>query len=169
LTIKAQEKQIENANATYNHIKVSEPQLQKLSEYETRIDQLTKQLLLWEADTRKFQEQKRHMEILVAQWNKMEMMLETKEKEINQLKTTVSSQSLIIDDLKIKSESLSQNQSGQGIALERQIWTFERDKRDKELKKLETDYEMLKKQNCELQSRIIELSAKIKSTDPSKS
>ncbi|CAG8812874.1 16709_t:CDS:2, partial [Racocetra fulgida] len=51
------------------------------------------------------------------------------------------------------SESLLQNQSGQGIALERQmqIWTFERDKRDKELKKLETDYEMLKKQNCELQ------------------
>ncbi|CAG8680641.1 4608_t:CDS:2, partial [Cetraspora pellucida] len=69
--------------------KVSEPQLQKLSEYESRIDQLTKQLLLWEADTCKFQEQKCHMEILVAQWNKMEMMLETKEKEINQLRTTV--------------------------------------------------------------------------------
>ncbi|CAG8498975.1 16089_t:CDS:10 [Gigaspora margarita] len=150
-----------------NDIKVSEPQLQKITEYENRIDQLTKQLLLWEADTRKFQEQKHHMEILVAQWNKMEMMLEAKEKEINQLRTTVNSQSLVIDDLKMKSESLSQNQSGQGTALERQyvrtlkmqIWTFERDKRDKELKKLETDYEM---------SQIIELSAKIESFDPPK-
>lgn len=174
LTIKAQTKQIEESNAKNfrleNDIKVSEPQLQKITEYENRIDQLTKQLLLWEADTRKFQEQKHHMEILVAQWNKMEMMLEAKEKEINQLRTTVNSQSLVIDDLKMKSESLSQNQSGQGTALERQmqIWTFERDKRDKELKKLETDYEMVKKQNSELQSQIIELSAKIESFDPPK-
>ncbi|CAG8490766.1 26429_t:CDS:10 [Dentiscutata erythropus] len=165
LTIKAQAKQIEEANTMNfkleNDIKVSEPQLQKLTEYENRIDQLTKQLLLWEADTRKFQEQKYHMEILVAQWNKMEMMLETKDKEINQLRITVNSQSLVIDDLKIKSESLSQNQSGQGTALEKQMqmWTFERDKRDKELKKLETDYEM---------SQIIELSAKIESLDPPK-
>ncbi|RGB30405.1 hypothetical protein C1646_627953 [Rhizophagus diaphanus] len=93
LVIDAQNKQIEVFSAKCfsleNQIKLHEPQLQKLTEYEHTIDQLTKQLMLWEADTIKFQEQKRLMETLVGNWHKMEMMLKSGEYEIQQLRFTI--------------------------------------------------------------------------------
>ncbi|PKY17431.1 hypothetical protein RhiirB3_487443 [Rhizophagus irregularis] len=94
LVIDAQNKQIEVLSAKCfsleNQIKLHEPQLQKLTEYEHTIDQLTKQLMLWEADTIKFQEQKRLMETLVGNWHKMEMMLKSGEHEIQQLSSTIT-------------------------------------------------------------------------------
>ncbi|CAG8622549.1 16048_t:CDS:2, partial [Racocetra fulgida] len=85
----------ENASIKKKHVQWEDELNAKLKKYreekkewKTELDKVEEQLREAKADTRKFQEQKRHMEILVAQWNKMEMMLETKEKEINQLKTT---------------------------------------------------------------------------------
>ncbi|CAG8437515.1 1711_t:CDS:10 [Acaulospora morrowiae] len=121
-----------------------------------------------EADTHKFQEQKRLMEALVAQWHKMELKLEFGEAEIKQLKSLVSSQSRIIDDLKIKSESSLQNTRTNTLEKQMRIWTSERDRRDKEFKRLETNYENVKKHNEELQLRIVELLAQVESlTQPS--
>ncbi|PKK68279.1 hypothetical protein RhiirC2_782450 [Rhizophagus irregularis] len=170
LVIDAQNKQIEVLSAKCfsleNQIKLHEPQLQKLTEYEHTIDQLTKQLM--EADTIKFQEQKRLMETLVGNWHKMEMMLKSGEHEIQQLSSTITSQSLVIDDLKIQLENSTKNIERPEKALEKQMmmWSFERDKRDKEFKKLETQFDEVKKHNEELQSRIIELLAKIESLTP---
>ncbi|CAG8665650.1 9630_t:CDS:10 [Funneliformis caledonium] len=172
LIIDVQNKQIEEISAKNfsleNQIILHEPQLQKLTEYEQRIDQLTKQLILWEADTRKFQEQKRLMESLVGKWHKMEVMLKAGEQEIKQLKSVISSQSFTIDDLKIKLEYYKNISGGPGNAMEKQIrmWSFERDKRDKEFIKLETRFDQVKKQNGELQSRVIELLAQIESLSP---
>lgn len=68
---------------------MNEPQIQKLNEYKNQIDQLTKQLVLWEADSRKFQEQKLLMETLVSQWRKMELKLESIEAENKHLKSLI--------------------------------------------------------------------------------
>ncbi|CAG8434079.1 5283_t:CDS:10 [Diversispora eburnea] len=93
LTINIQAKQIEESNAKNfkleSEIKVHEPQIQKLNEYKNQINQLTKQLVIWESDSRKFQEQKLLMETLVGQWHKMEFKLESSEVEIKSLKSLV--------------------------------------------------------------------------------
>ncbi|CAG8443562.1 5471_t:CDS:2 [Acaulospora colombiana] len=121
-----------------------------------------------EADTRKFQEQKQLMETLVAQWHKMKIKLESGEAEIKKLKLFVSSQSRIIDDLKAKSESSLKNTEKNALEKQMRIWTLERDRRDKEFKKLETYYENVKKRNEELQTHIIDLLAQIESLTQSR-
>ncbi|RHZ56071.1 hypothetical protein Glove_406g31 [Diversispora epigaea] len=162
LTISIQAKQIEESNAKNfkleSEIKVNEPQIQKLNEYKNQVNQLTKQLVIWESDSRKFQEQKLLMETLVSQWHKMELKLESSEVEIKSLKSLVSSQSCIIDDLKIKLEPFS-TETTNALTKQMNIWTFERDKRDKAFKKLEIQYEKVKKRNEELEWRNMELLA----------
>ncbi|CAI2179751.1 10446_t:CDS:10 [Funneliformis geosporum] len=144
---------------------------QELREAKLIIDVQNKQIKeisAKEADTRKFQEQKRLMESLVGKWHKMEVILKAGEHEIKQLKSVVSSQSFTIDDLQIKLENHKNISGGPGNAMEKQmmIWSFERDKRDKEFIKLETRFDQVKKQNGELQSRVIDLLAQVESLSP---
>ncbi|CAJ0826827.1 4778_t:CDS:2 [Entrophospora sp. SA101] len=162
LTISKQSRRIEEIEAknflVESKLKLIEPELVKLTEYQEIIDQLKKQLVLWELDTKKFERQKKDLEILVMEWHKMEMILESKDQEIEQLKNLVSDQSEMINELRIKcKKNVKDSQNNQKTAFEKQF---------EEYKKLETNYDQLKKSNEELKSEVLELLAKIESLTP---
>lgn len=48
-----------------------------VQEYETEIDQLTKQLALWEQDTGTIKTQKQYIETLLSRWRATENILES--------------------------------------------------------------------------------------------
>nr|CAG8470280.1 2959_t:CDS:10 [Entrophospora candida] len=162
LTISKQSRRIEEIEAknflVESKLKLIEPELVKLTEYQEIIDQLKKQLVLWEFDTKKFERQRKDLEILVMEWHKMEMILESKDQEIEQLKNLVSDQSEMINELRIKcKKNVKDSQNNQKTAFEKQF---------EEYKKLETNYDQLKKSNEELKSEVLELLAKIESLTP---
>nr|CAG8447155.1 8700_t:CDS:10 [Entrophospora candida] len=162
LTISKQSRRIEEIEAknflVESKLKLIEPELVKLTEYQEIIDQLKKQLVLWELDTKKFERQRKDLEILVMEWHKMEMILESKDQEIEQLKNLVSDQSEMINELRIKcKKNVKDSQNNQKTAFEKQF---------EEYKKLETNYDQLKKSNEELKSEVLELLAKIESLTP---
>ncbi|KAG9299233.1 hypothetical protein G9A89_013881 [Geosiphon pyriformis] len=167
LVIDSQNRQIDETNAKVfsleNQLKVLEPKLEQLTEYEHRNYQLTKELLLWQEDTRKFQEQKRQMEILVNRWHELKILLQTDEQEIVKLRIFVSEQSRTIDDLKLQLKSTIKETVEEGSAFQKQIkiWELDRDKLSREIQKSNEQYEKVRQKNEELESRAIECASEI--------
>lgn len=53
------------------------PTLVTIQEYEAKVEQLTKQMSLWEQDTATIQEQKRYIETMLSRWQATENILES--------------------------------------------------------------------------------------------
>lgn len=68
-------------------LKESQPKILKIKNYEDKISQLSTCLSYWDDDVRKYEEQRKEMEILLNRWKEMEMMLVSSE---NGLKIEVS-------------------------------------------------------------------------------
>ncbi|RUS22198.1 Hamartin protein-domain-containing protein [Endogone sp. FLAS-F59071] len=68
-----------------NELKIIQPKVDKITESEQRVDQLTKSLMVWQDDTNRFQEQTRQMEALLSQWRGMELKLAASEEQIMKL------------------------------------------------------------------------------------
>jgi hypothetical protein len=60
-----------------SELKFLRPTIITIQEYETKIDQLTKQMTLWEQDTATIQEQKQYIEKLLSRWRATENILES--------------------------------------------------------------------------------------------
>jgi multidrug resistance efflux pump len=77
--LKVQDGQLEDARKRVfdleSELKVLRPTLVTIQGYETKVDQLTKQMTLWEQDTATIQEQKRYIEKLFSQWKATENIL----------------------------------------------------------------------------------------------
>ncbi|CAO3683847.1 unnamed protein product [Rhizopus stolonifer] len=58
-----------------NELKTLDPVLDKVTENEHRVKQLTQQMLLWEEDTSHMEEQKRYIKGLLSQWWSMEELV----------------------------------------------------------------------------------------------
>ncbi|CAG8494593.1 1181_t:CDS:10 [Ambispora leptoticha] len=167
LVIEDQNKRIDDSNskvvALENQLKVEKQKLEELMELKRRNYQLTKQLLLWQEDTLKFQEQKQQMESLVMHFHKLQMLLRTCDQEINKLKALINEKLQIIDDLNIKLRKLSDKSKDEDSVFSKQmkLWNIERSKFDRDYQKLEKEYGKVRGKNEELQSRIIEHTAEI--------
>lgn len=68
-----------------NELKTLDPVLNKVTENEHRVKQLTQQMLLWEADTSHMEEQKRYIKGLLSQWWSMEELVASLQSENRRL------------------------------------------------------------------------------------
>lgn len=73
-----------------------------MEEYENRIKEMTRQLVLWETEQNKNQETQRQLEGVVSRWQSLELLLAAEKEESRTLRNRVSQQSQIMDDMKIQ-------------------------------------------------------------------
>ncbi|KAG0327176.1 hypothetical protein BG000_001056 [Podila horticola] len=85
-----------------NSITEISPKLKRLEEYEKRIQEMTRQLVLWEGEQSKSLELQRQMEAVVSRWQNLELLLVSEKEEARTLRNRVSQQSQIIDDMRIQ-------------------------------------------------------------------
>ncbi|KAF9135536.1 hypothetical protein BGW39_002284 [Mortierella sp. 14UC] len=85
-----------------NSIEDLSPKLKRMEEYEKRIEEMTRQLVLWETEQSKNQETQRQLEGVVSRWQSLELLLAAEKEESRILRNRVSQQSQILDDMKIQ-------------------------------------------------------------------
>ncbi|KAG0365765.1 hypothetical protein BGX24_003975, partial [Mortierella sp. AD032] len=85
-----------------NSIEDLSPKLKRMEEYEKRIEEMTRQLVLWETEQSKNQETQRQLEGVVSRWQSLELLLAAEKEESRTLRNRVSQQSQILDDMKIQ-------------------------------------------------------------------
>ncbi|KAG9064659.1 hypothetical protein KI688_002917 [Linnemannia hyalina] len=85
-----------------NSIEDLSPKLKRMEEYEKRIEDMTRQLVLWETEQFKNQETQRQLEGVVSRWQSLELLLAAEKEESRILRNRVSQQSQVMDDMKIQ-------------------------------------------------------------------
>ncbi|KAG0200599.1 hypothetical protein BGX28_006395 [Mortierella sp. GBA30] len=85
-----------------NTIEDLSPKLKRMEEYEKRIEEMTRQLVLWETEQNKALEMQRQLESVVSRWKKVEQLLAAEREECRMLRNRVSQQSQILDDMRIQ-------------------------------------------------------------------
>ena len=85
-----------------NSIEDLSPKLKRMEEYEKRIEEMTRQLVLWETEQSKNQETQRQLEGVVSRWQSLELLLAAEKEESRMLRNRVSQQSQVMDDMKIQ-------------------------------------------------------------------
>ncbi|KAF9428220.1 hypothetical protein BGZ94_003080, partial [Podila epigama] len=85
-----------------NSIEDLSPKLKRMEEYEKRIQEMTRQLVIWEGEQSKSLERQRRMETVVSRWQNLELLLAAEKEESRVLRNRVSQQSQIIDDMRIQ-------------------------------------------------------------------
>lgn len=82
-TIASQARRLDEASSEMFELKRSinemAPKVAKVAEYEAKTLHLTKCLTYWDDDVKKYELQRREMEILLSRWKAMEMLLESSE------------------------------------------------------------------------------------------
>lgn len=73
-----------------------------MEEYEKKIEEMTRQLVLWETEQSKSLEVQRQMDAVVGRWQNLELLLISEKEESRVLRNKVSQQSQILDDLRIQ-------------------------------------------------------------------
>ncbi|KAG0187063.1 hypothetical protein DFQ28_006931 [Apophysomyces sp. BC1034] len=87
-----------------NEQRTNQPMLEKVTEYEHRVKQLTQQMLLWEEDTAHLEEQKRYIKGLLSQWWSMEELVASLQNENQMLQDRQSQKELELGKMKTQLE-----------------------------------------------------------------
>ncbi|KAG1159777.1 hypothetical protein G6F37_004579 [Rhizopus arrhizus] len=85
-----------------NELKTLDPVLNKVTENEHRVKQLTQQMLLWEADTSHMEEQKRYIKGLLSKWWSMEELVASLQSENRRLQEEQLQREENLKKLKVK-------------------------------------------------------------------
>lgn len=85
-----------------NELKTLEPTLNKMTENEHRVKQLTQQMLLWEEDTTHMEEQKRYIKGLLSQWWSMEELVASLQAENARLQEEQTQKEESLEKLKVQ-------------------------------------------------------------------
>lgn len=91
-----------------NELKTLEPTLNKMTENEHRVKQLTQQMLLWEEDTSHMEEQKRYIKGLLSQWWSMEELVASLQTENRRLQEEQIQKQESLEKLKVESINYQQ-------------------------------------------------------------
>ncbi|KAF9934661.1 hypothetical protein FBU30_000985 [Linnemannia zychae] len=84
-----------------NSIEDLSPKLKRMEEYEKRIEEMARQLVIWENEQSKNQEIQHQLEAVISRWQSLELLLAAEKEESRILRNRVSQQSQIMDDLQI--------------------------------------------------------------------
>ncbi|KAF9167654.1 hypothetical protein BGX21_000139 [Mortierella sp. AD011] len=85
-----------------NTIEDLSPKLKRMEEYEKRIEEMTRQLVLWESEQSKTLEMQKQIEIAVGRSQNLQLLLAAEREESRILRNRVSQQSQILDDMRIQ-------------------------------------------------------------------
>lgn len=85
-----------------NELKTLEPTLNKMTENQHRVKQLTQQMLLWEEDTAHMEEQKRYIKGLLSQWWSMEELVASLQTENRRLQEEQTQKQESLEKLKVR-------------------------------------------------------------------
>ncbi|KAF9983884.1 hypothetical protein BGZ75_004550 [Mortierella antarctica] len=85
-----------------NSIEDLSPKLKRMEEYETQIQEMTRQLVLWETEQSRASEMQHQVESVFSQWQKAEQLLAAEREESRTLRNKASQQAQILDDLRLQ-------------------------------------------------------------------
>ncbi|KAF8984286.1 hypothetical protein BGZ46_008374 [Entomortierella lignicola] len=85
-----------------NIIEDMSPKLKRMEEYEKRIEEMTKQLVLWESEQTKTLDMQHQLEVSASRWQNFQLLLSAEKEESRILRNRVSQQSQILDDMRIQ-------------------------------------------------------------------
>ncbi|CAO3566719.1 unnamed protein product [Mortierella alpina] len=85
-----------------NSIEDLSPKLKRMEEYETRIQEMTRQLVLWETEQSRALEMQHQLESVLSQWQKTEQVLAAEREESRTLRNRASQQAQMLDDLRLQ-------------------------------------------------------------------
>ncbi|CAO1622061.1 unnamed protein product [Jaminaea pallidilutea] len=84
-TTETQARRLDEANAELFELRTElqqlAPKAAKVAEFEARNAQLTRCLAYWDEDVKKYEEQRREMEVLLSGWREMEMLMNASEED----------------------------------------------------------------------------------------
>ncbi|CEH18226.1 HAMARTIN [Ceraceosorus bombacis] len=107
-------------------VEADRKKVKQIAEYEVKIRQLSSMLSMWDEDVRRYDQQRREMELLLSRWHEMEMMLQASDDDAGNLRSLSESQAARIETLErdlslIRSDALrlrsSQHQDSSASAL----------------------------------------------------
>ncbi|CAO1635196.1 unnamed protein product [Parajaminaea phylloscopi] len=108
-TIDAQAKRLQDAHAELFELQTElqriGPKAAKVVEYEAKNAELVKCLVYWDEDVRKYNEQRREMEVLLSRWREMEMLVKASEEDRWKLSVMAEEQQTEIKKLKRELEA----------------------------------------------------------------
>ncbi|GAA5916468.1 hypothetical protein JCM6882_006467 [Rhodosporidiobolus microsporus] len=129
-----------------NQVQLDSAKLDKIGEYEHRIQALTKTLAICDADIVKYVEQRKEMNLLVGEWKKSELLRESVEEEVDGLKKTLRSLETELASLRRQSAS-TPSAAANGLSASSATTKDELSRMRKEL-------ERLRARNWELEERL---------------
>ncbi|ORY01089.1 hypothetical protein K493DRAFT_312581 [Basidiobolus meristosporus CBS 931.73] len=143
-----------------NQIMIQDTMVQKIQEYEKRIEQLTGQLSLWEEERQSMSLQSKRLETFIGHWKIMESALNAAEDTIHALNGKASEQEQ-------KIIQLTQRQVGEEAAAQKElvksklheILETQTSKINQELQEKTTALEDIKTRNIQLQELVLQLKA----------
>ncbi|KAI8090683.1 hypothetical protein BDF21DRAFT_334168 [Thamnidium elegans] len=137
-----------------NELKTLEPTLNKMTENEHRVKQLTQQMLLWEEDTTHMEEQKRYIKGLLSQWWSMEELVASLQTENRRLQEEQTQREESLEKLKVQCSEYHQK-------MESFSKTFNNDRASIETERLQTLMNELRLRLEELEIEKLEWSAQL--------
>ncbi|GAA5995957.1 hypothetical protein JCM11641_005350, partial [Rhodosporidiobolus odoratus] len=133
-----------------NQVALDSTKLDKIGEYEHRIQALTKTLAICDADLVKFADQRREMNLLVGEWKKSELLRESVEQEGRKLREALQQTSSALTSLQ-RSQSLFPSSE---IAAEQLGRNAHGASSKDELVRMRKELERLRNRNLELEERL---------------
>ncbi|KAL1921239.1 uncharacterized protein VTP21DRAFT_10955 [Calcarisporiella thermophila] len=147
-------------------LKLWEPKIERVSECEYRIEQLTKELALWQEDTKQMEQQAKMLEAMVERCRSLEILVSSLEDESKRSQQKASQLALEVDDLKARLESRQDpTEPPSSTGGLRQMLRTESERRQREVQTLQTSLNELRSRNEELEALVIELRSEIESIE----
>ncbi|KAG0149740.1 hypothetical protein CROQUDRAFT_290523 [Cronartium quercuum f. sp. fusiforme G11] len=97
------------AHGLRNELKLTQPKLESLDELQTKNEALTKALLTWDDDLRRFRESRKQIDILRGEWKRFESLANRTQIDNEELRTKLQRQMEINHDLQTLISSNSRN------------------------------------------------------------
>ncbi|KAG2189451.1 hypothetical protein INT44_004593 [Umbelopsis vinacea] len=162
--LKVQDGQLEQARKRVfdleSELEFLRPTLVTVQEYETEIDQLTKQLALWEQDTGTIKTQKQYIETLLSRWQATENILESYRESEQAAKATLSKMQLKYNEMEATLSKIEQFNEKKALISSKELASSQQS----EVQKLRQKLESLLERNETLELEKLDLQAKLEHT-----
>jgi len=142
-----------------NCLAVLKPQVTKQEEMKKQIEQLTRQLLLWEDESETNEKTLKQMEEMANQIYNLEMIINSYKKELNDVKLALTEKSNLNNTLITKLSSLERYNEKEEKSKNEYMETIYRQRSlfDQQVQILEDKYQSVKQINLQLEMQIMDL------------
>ncbi|KAI7907153.1 Hamartin protein-domain-containing protein [Cokeromyces recurvatus] len=137
-----------------NELKTLEPTLKQVTENEHRVKQLTQQMLLWEEDTSRMEEQKSYIKGLLSQWWSMEELVVSLQTENRRLQEEHIRKDEYLEKLKVQCTNYQTKIDSFNTTFSKESETNETERLRNILNEIKSKYEQLEMEKLEWNAQI---------------